>query len=87
MRADGSGALTDVPVNDWIDVGVFGDEGKVLYLEKHLFTGNATKVEVEVTAAPREAGIDPYNKLVDRDSDDNRKRMSRALPASSRPGA
>jgi hypothetical protein len=87
MRADGSGALTDVPVNDWIDVGVFGDEGKVLYLEKHHFAGNATKVEIEVTAAPREAGIDPYNKLVDRDSDDNRKRMSRALPASSRPGA
>ena len=31
-----------------------------------------------VDAAPMRAGIDPYNKLVDRNSDDNRKRVEGA---------
>jgi ABC-2 type transport system permease protein len=31
-----------------------------------------------VDAEPTEVGIDPYNKLVDRNSDDNRKKVERA---------
>jgi hypothetical protein len=77
MHADGKGTLSDIPVDDPIDVGVFGAEGEVLYLTKHRFTGSETTLEVAVTGVPQEAGIDPYNKLIDRNSDDNRKKIVR----------
>jgi ABC-2 type transport system permease protein len=48
----------------------------VLYLAKHRFTGKDTTLELVVDEAPFDAGIDPYNKLIDRVSDDNRKRVT-----------
>jgi len=64
-------------------VGVFarGPSGKeadekVLYLKRHHITGEDPVVTVVVAEAPYEAGLDPYNKLIDRVSDDNRKRVS-----------
>jgi len=43
----------------------------VLYLEKHHVTEASATIQVQVDSRPARAGIDPYNKLVDRDSDDN----------------
>lgn len=81
--ADGKGAETPEAMNDWIEVGVFarGPSGKeadekVLYLERHHITDDAPTVTVVVTEAPYEVGFDPYNKIIDRVSDDNRKRVS-----------
>jgi ABC-type transport system involved in multi-copper enzyme maturation permease subunit len=71
MRSDGSGVETEIPLDDWVDVGVFGADESVLYLEKRHITDTATTIEIAVEAEPARAGIDPYNKLVDRDSDDN----------------
>jgi hypothetical protein len=72
LRADGRGIETEIPIDDWIDVGVFGeDESDVLYLEKHHVTEPEMTFTVVVDQAPARAGIDPYNKLIDRDSDDN----------------
>lgn len=78
VRADGQGVETEVPLDDWVDVGVFADSRvggttaeKPLYLAKHRVTGHAVTVEVVVAEKPERAGIDPYNKLVDRRSDDN----------------
>jgi hypothetical protein len=77
--ADGKGKATDEPVDEWVDVGVFArppggkeDDEKVLYLQKHHVTRAETTLKLVVGEAPYEAGIDPYNKLVDTDSDDNR---------------
>ncbi|MCZ6918358.1 MAG: M1 family aminopeptidase [Gemmatimonadetes bacterium] len=78
FRADGKGVETEIAVNDWIDVGVFG-EGEVdgveqeiiLYLKKHRIDGSTTEVEVIVDQLPLRAGIDPHNKLIDRNPDDN----------------
>jgi ABC-2 type transport system permease protein len=82
VRADGQGVETAVPLGDWIDVGVFGEQDRggkkeetVLYLKKHRFTGPETKLRLVVDQPPVRAGIDPYNKLVDRNSDDNRKKV------------
>ncbi|MFH1998088.1 MAG: M1 family aminopeptidase, partial [Planctomycetota bacterium] len=33
LRADGQGVEKEIPVNDWIDIGVFGEE-KALFMEK-----------------------------------------------------
>lgn len=78
LRADGKGVETEVPLDDWIDIGVFADakgagrnEEKALYLGKHHVTGHDVTVEVVVAEKPVRAGIDPYNKLVDRNSSDN----------------
>lgn len=85
VRADGDGVETEIPIDDWIDVAVFGEkdgdsgaEGKVLFLEKRHVTEPRVAFEVVVGERPVRAGIDPYNKLVDRNSDDNVKRVSEA---------
>ena len=71
-----------MPLDDWIDVGVFADSKvagktveKPLYLAKHHVTGHDLTVEVVVAEKPERAGIDPYNKLVDRRSNDNVKTL------------
>ena len=83
MRADGQGVETEIPIDDWIDIVVFGEEEidgekeeKVLFLEKRRITENEPSFELVVDELPVKAGIDPYNKLVDRNSDDNVKRVS-----------
>lgn len=49
---------------------------KALYLERHHVTTEDPVVTVTVDEAPFEAGFDPYNKLIDRVADDNRKRIA-----------
>ena len=81
--ADGKGKETAGKLDDWIEVGVFargpsGQEAdeKVLYLERHRVTTESPKITVVVDQAPYEAGFDPYNKLIDRVSSDNRKKIA-----------
>jgi hypothetical protein len=74
VQSDGGGRETPMPLNDYIDIGVFTgkkDEEKPLYLEKKKFTQEKQIFEIIVDQPPTRAGIDPYNKLVDRISDDN----------------
>jgi ABC-type transport system involved in multi-copper enzyme maturation permease subunit len=80
--ADGKGKETAGTLDDWIDVGVFarGPSGKerderVLYLKRLHVTSETPKLTVVVDHQPYEAGFDPYNKLIDRVSSDNRKRV------------
>ena len=61
-------------LNDYIDIGVFNgrkDEEKPLYLKKEKLTQENQTFEIIVDEMPTRAGIDPYNKLVDRVADDN----------------
>ncbi len=74
LQADGNGKETPVPINDFIDIGVFtghGDEEKPLYLQKARLTGEHQTFTITVDQLPSRAGIDPYNKLIDRAADDN----------------
>lgn len=80
--ADGVGKETPGTLDDWIEVGVFakGPSGKerdekVLYLQRHHVTTAAPEFTVTVDGRPDEVGFDPYNKLIDRVSADNRKRV------------
>lgn len=89
FRADGRGVETEVQINDWIDIGVFGEErigGKkkqtVVLMEKHHITESIINIELVVDKLPARAGIDPYNRLIDRDSDDNVKKVSESAGAS-----
>jgi hypothetical protein len=74
MQADGNGAETPLPLADYIEIGVFSgkkDEEKPLYLKKEKFTEEHKTFEIVVDQQPTLAGIDPYNKLIDRNADDN----------------
>jgi ABC-2 type transport system permease protein len=74
MQADGNGAETPMPLADYIEIGVFSgkkDEEKPLYLKKEKFTEDHKTFVIVVDEPPTLAGIDPYNKLIDRNADDN----------------
>ena len=48
----------------------------MLYLQRHHVTADSPTVTVVVDGTPYEAGFDPYNKLIDRVSSDNRKKVT-----------
>ncbi|HML17671.1 MAG TPA: M1 family aminopeptidase [Bryobacteraceae bacterium] len=65
------GEEKEVPLADWIDIGVLDSKGKPLYMEKHKIERRETEFTIIVDGVPAKAGIDPWNKLVDRKPDDN----------------
>lgn len=82
LRADSAGAEREIPVADWVSIGVFGGEvtagdrlGTPLYLERHRLTSAAQTIEVVVDKPPRRAAVDPYHLLVDRAPKDNVQEM------------
>ena len=48
---------------------------KQLYFKKHKITQIHNKITLIVDEKPTEVGIDPYNKLIDTKSDDNRRKF------------
>ena len=71
VRADGRGQEHAVPLHDLIDIGVLDANGKFLYLQKHKIEQEKTDFTVTVDKVPAQAGIDPVDKLIDRNPDDN----------------
>ncbi|HTV66364.1 MAG TPA: M1 family aminopeptidase, partial [Bryocella sp.] len=71
FRADGRGQEHEIPVNDWIDIGVLGNDGKYLYLERKKIDQSKNNFTITVDSLPARAGIDPLDKLIDRNPDDN----------------
>ena len=76
-RSDAQGKSKRVPVADYIDVGVFGPksakypEGKELVLQKIKMDKPEKTFTFWVNEEPQQAGIDPYAKLIDRNSKNN----------------
>ena len=80
VRADGNGSESALPINDYIDIGVFSgqkDHEKQLYLKREKISNERQTFDVVVDERPSRAGIDPYNKLIDRVSDDNEIEVSK----------
>jgi ABC-2 type transport system permease protein len=80
MRSDGNGNETPMEVNDLMDIGVFSgpkDQEKELYLQKHWVHEGKQTFEVIVDQMPSRGGIDPLNKLIDRNGDDNEMDVSK----------
>jgi ABC-2 type transport system permease protein len=84
FRADSTGLETSIPVNDWIDIGVYGKNiaGKdsLVYLKKHKISQKENEYKITVKSRPRKAGIDPLHKLIDRHSNDNTKGLIKKQP-------
>ena len=69
-------------LSDYVDVGIFGeddDKETELYLKKHKISSINNKVSIIVDKEPIEVGIDPYNKLIDTNSEDNRKKINQEI--------
>jgi hypothetical protein len=77
LKGDSLGVLTSVPIADYIDIGVFGERvagqklGEPLLVQKVQITGKTIVLDLVVDKEPQRAGIDPYNKLIDRTPEDN----------------
>ncbi len=78
--SDKTGKETDAPMNDFVDIGIFAEETtdkagrrktNPLYLKKHQLKAGKHILKIIVKGTPVKAGIDPYNKLIDRIPDDN----------------
>ena len=65
---DEAGIETEVPMDDWVEVGVF-DEGEP-YLEKHRIRSGKQTITVTVPHKPTRAGIDPRHLLSDLSEED-----------------
>jgi hypothetical protein len=76
LRADSLGAETEIPMQDWVDIGVYrrpargetapDKDGVSLYLAKQLIHDGAQHVVLTVPQLPSRAGIDPLHKLISR---------------------
>ncbi len=83
LEADGAGRETEVPLDYLLDVGVFPDAEGVdgadlpepLLLEKRRIVTGENVFTFRVPGLPAQAGVDPYNKMIDRNPDDNLKRL------------
>jgi len=78
---DTAGVAAHVPMNDLIEVGVFGEEkgerrGEPLYLRMHRIHSGEQRIVLTVPRRPVEAGIDPRHLLIDTKVDDNLKRAA-----------
>ena len=75
-------AIVSLPLSDYIELGIFGEEDEetgdenVLYLQKIKVSDINNNFDVIVDQKPVEAGIDPFNKLIDRRGSDNRKKVT-----------
>jgi aminopeptidase N len=79
LYADGQGKETEAPLDEPFDVGAFTAEpGKkgyrresVLAMERRPMKSGKQEITLVVGEMPKFVGVDPYNKRVDRNSDDN----------------
>jgi hypothetical protein len=82
FKADAKGNETEVPVDDWIDIGAFAKPGSgkkygdTLYRQRlHIAQRNST-FTFTTAQLPQKAGIDPFALLIDRIPDDNVKNVT-----------
>lgn len=79
LYADGEGEETEAPLNETFDIGLFTaepgkrafNEASVVALERRPLRSGVQTFRFVTTTKPTFAGVDPYNKWIDRNSDDN----------------
>ncbi|MGB7729657.1 MAG: M1 family aminopeptidase, partial [Candidatus Acidiferrum sp.] len=82
FKADAKGNETEVPVDDWIDIGAFAKPasgkkyGDTLYRQRMHITQRNSMFTFTTDQLPEKAGIDPFALLIDRIPDDNMKNVA-----------
>jgi ABC-2 type transport system permease protein len=86
FKADPKGNETEVPMDDWIDIGAFAKPeekkkyGKTLYRDRVHITQKDSTYTFIVDELPDQAGVDPFLLLIDRIPDDNTKKVTIEAP-------
>ena len=83
LYADGKGKETEAQLNETVDVGLFTvepgrkdyDAKSVIAVERHPIRSGRQTITMVVDREPKVAGVDPFNKRIDRNSDDNLKTL------------
>ena len=87
LQADSAGTEREIPIDEWMDVAVFGEEGggedrgPGLFSERRRIGASRVAFEIVVDRKPASVVIDPYYKLIDRDRDDNVRRVDPEGPS------
>jgi ABC-2 type transport system permease protein len=82
FKADPKGNETEVALDDWIEIGAFAKPekgrkyGRTLYRDRIHMTQTHSTYTFTVSELPDEAGVDPFNLLIDRVPDDNLKSVT-----------
>ncbi|MEI7522797.1 MAG: M1 family aminopeptidase [Mariniphaga sp.] len=82
FRSDSLGKENNIPLADYIDIGIFAESkskknlGNPLLIKRMKLTNKENVFTFRVNEKPYQAGIDPYNYLVDRIPDDNLKKVT-----------
>lgn len=79
IYADGKGNESAAVLSDQIEIGAFTarpglgkfDRSDVLLMDRHAIKSGKQQVRIVTANRPAFVGIDPYNKYIDRNSDDN----------------
>ncbi len=75
FRADSIGVETEIPVNDWIDIGVYAkgsqERSKPIYFVRQKIDRPSMELKIVLDSEPGRAGIDPNFLLIDRFPEDN----------------
>jgi ABC-2 type transport system permease protein len=71
--ADSAGVETELPMDEWVEIGVFDDKGlnEPIYLQTHRISAGRQTITVTAPGRPARAGIDPRHLLIDWETDDN----------------
>lgn len=81
-KSSEKGAETEAEMNDWVEIGAFAKPeagkrfGKLLHRQRIQLTSGKHKLEFTVDDLPYQAGIDPRHLLIDKDPDDNLRKVS-----------
>ncbi len=84
LYADGKGEETESPLNETVDIGLFSAEPgvgafnarDVIAVERRPVRSGTQTFRFITSRRPAYAGVDPYNKWIDRDSNDNVRRIT-----------
>jgi hypothetical protein len=77
ITVDPAGVEAEVPMDEWVPVGVFApagegaEYGETLYLRPHRIRTGPQTITLTVPRKPSGAGVDPYLLLIDLERFDN----------------
>ena len=93
LHADGKGKETEAPLVEMFDVGAFTvepgrkgyDRSSVLAVQRMPVHSGKQTLTFVTDKEPNYAGVDPFNKWIDRNSDDNVKEATKAESLAAQP--
>lgn len=83
LESDGKGKESPRAYDEPVEIAIFArapgakeKDEKVLFSDKRVLSGSDPVLTITVKEKPFDVGVDPYNKMIDRVSRDNRKEVS-----------